>query len=166
METKVKRLNFGCGYDIFPDWTNVDRLDYSGNDIADILGEWNYIDYDYIFVNHVLHMFSYKELPVVLKRLYDTLKIGGTLRVIDFDPIKAFHAYERGDSKALVIPDSIEPTLDGKFNAYLTYYSTRLSILTAKGMAEKLERVGFNTNIIQTNNIKRATESYVVEGTK
>lgn len=165
----MKRLNFGCGYDIRKGWVNVDKVRHGDHDLYDILGKWPYPDgeFDQIYAGHVLHMFDYQELPVVLKKFYDMLKPNGYIDIVEFDPIKAFEAYKRGDAAALVIPDNVEPTLDGKFNAYLTWYSTRRTILTARGMAEKLGRAGFHTTYNENNKlVDRPAESYYVMGLK
>lgn len=166
----MNKLNFGCGYDIREGWVNVDRTFHGNHQRADILTNWPFLPekFDLILANHVLHMFGYKELPVVLQTLKNDLTAGGKLHIVDFDPIKAFEAYQRGDAKALIIPDNVEKTLDGKFSAYLTYYSTRKSIFTAKGMIEVLKKAGFSRAISKPvpEDYGRINESWFVEASK
>lgn len=140
------KLNFGCGYDLRPDWVNVDKADYGqpAECHFDILTDPWPFDYKFelIEANHVMHMFDYKELTVVLRKLVLHLAPGGFLRIIDFDPISAVEAYQRGDSEALIMPDKVAPTLDQKLGLYMSYYSTRKTITTAKGMAELATAAG------------------------
>lgn len=164
------RLNFGCGYDIKPDWVNVDKVRHGKHDVADILSRWPYSDnvFNEILTAHVLHMFDRQELRRVLEILHSNLKPGCPIYIEDFDPIKAFEAYQRGDAAALVIPDDVEPTLDGKFANYLSWYGTRHSLNTGRGMAELLMQVGFkNAAVVEPfEYATRPEESYYVMGVK
>lgn len=164
-----KKLNFGCGNDLLKGYINVDKVQHNDkHEVYDILMDWPYPaeEFDEILTEHTMHMFNYKHYPLVCNILWGNLKPGGLLHIIDFDPIKAFEAYQRGDSEALIIPDEVEPTLDGKFNAYLTWYSTRQSLFTAKGLAEKLESIGFEKVTYGTEfkkGEKRPNESFWVK---
>lgn len=159
------KMNFGCGYDIQKGWVNVDKVFHGEHERHDILADWPYPPawLDIIVANHVMHMFDYKEYDEVLKRLKNDLKPGGVLRIIDFDPILAFKAYQSGNAEALKIPDEVEPTIDGKFNAYLTWYGTRRTILTAEGVVERLERAGFKHAWIARNGVTAYTNPEIVE---
>jgi predicted SAM-dependent methyltransferase len=174
----MNKMNFGCGPDIHKGWLNVDKVLYGDHERHDILTDWPYMPghMDIIVANHVLHMFDYKEYMTVLTKLRNDLKKGGVLRIVEFDPLKAFDAYQRGDHAALIIPDEVEPTLDGKFNAYLTWYGTRHTILTAQGVIERLLKAGFSqANIVAYHETSkppaqeldsRPNESFFVEAVK
>ena len=94
------------------------------------------------------------------------------------DPIKAFEYYDSGDAESLVVPDEIEPTIDGKFCQYLTWYSTRKSICTSHYLQELLARAGFSHATIQSPSHticesldiveldSRPAESWIVEARK
>lgn len=174
-------LNFGCG-DVQPaGWVNLDMYEFGQPHVVDILDGLPFEDdhFDGIFTNHVLHVFTWDELGLsVLPELCRVLRPGGVLRVIEMDPVKAFHAYEAGDAEALMIPDAMEPTLDGKFCLYLTWYSTRQSIPTGPYLRKMMTIAGFSETAAAeygqtmsglpeiTAMDSRPAESYIVEGKK
>jgi ubiquinone/menaquinone biosynthesis C-methylase UbiE len=176
----MKRLNFGSAFDIHEGWVNLDKDDHGQDVIADVLEGLPFEDdyFDGVVANHVLHMFTWDELIDALTELARVLRSGGVLRVIDIDPIKAFHAYESGHASVLVIPDEVEPSIDGKFCKYLTWYGTRRNICTADFMCDILRRAGFVRTSVQSYGNTGSTisgipdldsrkdESYFVEATK
>lgn len=142
----MNKMNWGCGDKLPEGWVNVDHEDFGGNVISDIRTEnlpFPDNHFDFITAQHALSMLDYQTLPKALKELHRVLKSGGVLRIVDFDPVQAFRKYEEGDEKGLIIPDYVEPTIDGKFCAYLTWYGTRLSLLTEKAWIEKVNAAGF-----------------------
>jgi len=176
-----RMLNFGCG-DVQPaGWVNVDMYDFGQAHVTDVLDGLPFDDdhFDGIFANHVLHVFNWDELgESVLPELCRVLRPGGVLRVIEMDPVKAFRAFEAGDAEALVVPDEMEPTLDGKFCLYLTWYSTRQSIPTAPYLRKMMTLAGFSETAATepgqtmsgtpeiTELDDRAAESFFVEARK
>lgn len=154
----MNRLNFGCGYVQPVGWVSVDKLDYDQPSVhrVDILDEaaWNEFliktgGFDMIHTNHVLHMFDWQQLEeIVLPRLAAALNPGGILRAVDFDPETAFGNYRSRNAKALIIPDDVEPNLDGKFCKLLSWYGTRKSPCTATFMYALLLRSGFGEAIV------------------
>lgn len=177
----MRKLNFGCGHEQPEDWINVDKVNYGQGDVFDIIENWPYGNktFDVIVANHVLHMFTWRELTeVVLPRLRKCLVPGGVLRIIDMDPVIAFANYVKGEAKDLKIPDDVEPTIDGKFCQYLTWYGTRRNITTSEYLCELLRRVkfeeavrvGYKATRLSTLPITeldtREAESYYVEAMK
>lgn len=177
----MKILNFGCGYQINKKYINCDKLDYGQEDKIDILNNFSYEDSEFngIIVNHTMSMFSWQEIEeIVLPNFYRVLRPGGIIRIMDSDPIVAFKNYIDKNTESLIIPNSIEKSLDGKFCKYLNWYSTRKSLCTPEFMRELLERVGFGqTNItsFKTSSFNkrymleldnRPKESYYVEARK
>lgn len=52
-----RKLNVGCGRDVRPGWTNLDLVDYGGNEIADLNRyPWPFPEnhFDYILCSHIL----------------------------------------------------------------------------------------------------------------
>lgn len=175
----MKSLNFGCGLDVRDGWVNVDKIDYGQPDTCKVdftkLIEYSEFiinhgsDFDFILANHVLHMIKYVDWEQVVYSLSLLLKPGGKLMVVEFDPLKAYKNYLKRDGKALIIPDDVEPTIDGKFGRYLTYHSTRRMIITPIDMCQKLMLNGFSdARIIEPVDEKygRVNESFQVEATK
>lgn len=78
----MKKLNIGCGYDIKPDYINLDVVDYGGNIIHDMNSfpypfEDNY--FDEIYASHILeHLENFNK---VITELYRILKPNGILIV-------------------------------------------------------------------------------------
>jgi ubiquinone/menaquinone biosynthesis C-methylase UbiE len=141
----VLRLNFGSGYQFPEDWTNLDKLPYGQEYISDILSGLTFADgyFSYIVAHHVLQMFMYQDLKTVFDELYRVTAPRGVIRISVPDIIKAFHAYEAGNAKALLIPDSVETSLDAKFSAYLTWYGTNPTAFTFPYLRELLLRAGW-----------------------
>ena len=177
------KINWGCGDKLPVGWINIDHESFGNNIISDIKQEplpFEDGTVDLIVANHALSMLDYQKLPVALKEFNRVLKKDGVLRVIDFDPIQAFEKYIAKDEEGLIIPDYVESTIDCKFCAYLTWYGTRLSLLTPDAWLEKLAKADFfaietefgkttlNTpnSILATELDSRESESNFVEGLK
>src|SRR5687768_5180957 len=82
----MKKLNLGCGYVQPKGWANMDKLDYGQGErgVADVLQGIPAVDewFDFVLMNHTLQMFTYEELPVVLKEVKRVMKDGATLRIL------------------------------------------------------------------------------------
>lgn len=141
----IQRLNFGSGYQFPDNWTNLDKLPYGQEYVTDILAGLPFTDghFSYIVAHHVLQMFMYQDLKTVFDELYRVASPRGVIRISVPDIIKAFHAYEAGNAKALVIPDEVEHSLDAKFSAYLTWYGTNPTAFTFPYLRELLLRAGW-----------------------
>jgi len=78
----ARKLNVGCGVDIRAGWTNLDIVDYGGNQITDLNKyPWPFPDnhFDYILCSHILeHM---QNFHAVVTELYRILRPGGELDV-------------------------------------------------------------------------------------
>ena len=91
-QLKTIKLHLGCGDKHIKDFINIDVRHLSGVDmIEDIkqLNSFNNESIDLIYSSHVLEHFGRNEYKLVLKRWFDLLKIGGTLRIAvpDFEKV-------------------------------------------------------------------------------
>lgn len=86
------KLHLGCGDKIIKGFINVDFRKNEGVDVvADLsnLVEFDNESVELIYSSHVLEHFGRLEYKLILKKWYDLLKIGGTLRlaVPDFEKV-------------------------------------------------------------------------------
>ncbi len=169
----MNRLNFGSGYILPKDWTNVDKLDYGGNIVADVLEGLPFPDehFDFVLINHVLQMFGYEEIPRVLREIRRVMKKGATLRILTPDLERAIEAYEVGNRDYFPISDDLEPSLQGKFARYLMWHGDTHSAFGRNSMRDMLYRNGFIMSERRCNYGEcvldsRVNESLIVEATK
>lgn len=167
----MKRMNLGCGYDIKDGWVNTDavyRPEY--HDIVDIWNAtaglyWDYADFDFILINHVLCTMKPDDVMKVLKNCHEMLKPGGAIHIIDMDLLKVFHAYENGDSDSIPIETG---DIDSKLCYAISGYGTRLSLYTDRHLQNLLIDAGFRSavGLDISEHDTRPLESLIVEGTK
>lgn len=90
------KLHLGCGDKILEGFTNVDIRKKEGVDLVDDISSISGIkngSVELIYACHVLEHFGRYEYKKVLKRWYDVLETGGTLRLSVPDLKKVFHLY-------------------------------------------------------------------------
>lgn len=148
-------MNLGCGSDVREGWTNADYdTSYERASWEPEVVLWDFVDhrvpidwvndpFDLIVMNHSLQQTSHDQVPFVLERLLEILTPGGCLRVLVPDALAAFHAYESGYPLHFHVVDEHEPTLDGKFCAYLSQAGTARSFFTRKRLHELLFKAGY-----------------------
>lgn len=169
----MKRMNLGCASDYLEGWTNVDRLNFGNRDQEVIVWDatrkpfknMGFVDYDFILVNHVLCTMKSSEVDKVLDNIYEILKPGGKVQIIDLDLILAFAYYSQGAED--MIPASGE-SLDEKFVNHVSGFGTRNSLYTGPFLTELLERHGFKkVEILGFSEYDlRPNESLIVEAEK
>lgn len=167
----MKRMNLGCANDIKEGWINTDsvyRPEF--HDIVEIWDArhsiyWNYTDFDFILINHVLCTMPYNDVRLVLKNVYEMLKPGGTVQIVDMDMIKAIYAYQNKQENMFPIEGG---DIDWKFCMHVSGYSTRPSIFTPALMKHFLIEAGFNKFVIKSSSEydTRPDESFVIEAIK
>jgi predicted SAM-dependent methyltransferase len=78
----VRKLNVGCGTDIREGWTNLDLIDYGGNQMTDLNKyPWPFPEnhFDYILCSHILeHMQNFN---AVVNELFRIAKPGAEIEV-------------------------------------------------------------------------------------
>jgi predicted SAM-dependent methyltransferase len=95
------KLHLGCGNKILEGFINVDIRPNEGVDIIDNIGILESIEkesVEFIYCCHVLEHFGRFEYLEVLKRWYEVLLKGGTLRLSVPDLEKVFEQYKNGTS--------------------------------------------------------------------
>lgn len=148
----VPRLNAGCGSPPVQSWVNVDRAPRLGDGDfpcgtirADITERVPFDDgtFDYAVAHHVLEQITYENLVPALAELRRVLRDGGVLRLSVPSLLGAVRAHARGDADWFPAIVGDESSLDGRFCAYITWYSTARSVFTPSWLVELCERAGF-----------------------
>ena len=83
--TVLRRINVGCGFDIRPDYVNVDMNDFHGQDVvADIidLDGFPAQAFDEVFAKDVLEHFPWRLAEYAMRSWNRVLSPGGELRMI------------------------------------------------------------------------------------
>lgn len=131
------KINWGCG-SIQPDgWINVDNDPGFLSPFRD-MNSFN--DVDIIVAHCSLQMVEFNKIEEQLKEFYNHLKTGGALRISLPDiaeGAKQYFAYNID-----WFPNS-ENDIDDRFSAWLTWYSTTITLLTVPCLLNKLLTVGF-----------------------
>ena len=91
-QSEIIKLHLGCGDKHIKDFINIDVRHLEGVDMVDDIKELSSFtneSIDLIYSSHVLEHFGRNEYKLVLKRWFDLLKCGGTLRIAvpDFEKV-------------------------------------------------------------------------------
>lgn len=142
----MKKLNWGCG-SIQPEgWVNVDHSSEFYN-LPEPINQC-YVDtkgfpdneFDIIVAHASVQQVEWNKLVDQLREFRRLLKPGGVIRISLPDIEVGFAEYQRGNINWF--PNS-EQSLDDRFSAWLTWYSTTTTLLTRKALLNKLAEAGF-----------------------
>lgn len=167
------KINFGCGSIQPRDWINVDDSPEfnAKRDISDIEDD----SADMIVAHAVIQQLDWHGLVEWLIYLRRKLKIGAVLRISLPDIQRGFKALEEYDHEWF--PNN-EDDIHERFSAWLTWYSTSVTLLTPEALIDKLkeagfefvQRVGFKQSVFSDNEITeldtRENEFYFMEARK
>lgn len=160
------RLNLGCGGQIVDGWVNVDRAfdpalqtiavveqrEMRVLDIAEDTWPWSDETADVIVLHHVVDLLTVAQTRRVLERCFDTLTLGGVLRVSSADHERACRAAIDGDAEWFPEPihygaSTGRPTSTIDFvttvGHFITQGGARKQLLTVEGLAEMCKVAGF-----------------------
>lgn len=141
----VKRLHWGSGPQVADGWVNSDRDDYGQQHLGDIRDglPWDSGFFAYAVSHHALQMIAYTDVVAVLAELRRVLAPRGWLRLGVPDCVAAFRAWQAGRSSHFSVADEVEPHIDGKLCAYLSWYSTAQIHFTGPWLVDLCGRAGF-----------------------
>lgn len=184
----MRFMNFGCGsidaHGVTDDeWVNLEywaapggHVDYYIDFARETVADHVLDTFDGIISNHVLTQVSIPDVRAILRQLFRCLRPGGVLRIIDADPLWAFgRLLTGGDHQFPMLPQTM--SIHEQFCTWMTWHSTRRSVITRTLMWEMLEEAGFTpsatfhgatrSGIEQITALDdREDESYFLEGIK
>lgn len=162
----VVKANIGCGPDIKTDWINIDVVSRENVYQYDIL-EQEFADdfkeqFDFVLVNHTLCTMKDSWVHEALVNIYQTMKPGGKIHVIDMDILKVFKSYQEGRIQDIPIS---EGSIDDRLCLAISGYGTRPSLYTPLRMSKVLVEAGFHGPVVLDDSEydTRPNESLVVE---
>jgi len=180
-ESKLTRLNWGCGAHLAGGWINSDRKQEPGVDLVADIRRGLPLDsdsVDCVVSVHALPELAYPELVPALAELLRVLKPEGALRLVlpDFD--RAIDAYRAGDTGYFKVPADEARSIGARFLTHALWFGHSRSLFTLDFAEELLARAGFERieacpfkrtaspfgRIVELDN--RAEESFCVEARK
>jgi predicted SAM-dependent methyltransferase len=180
-QSRLTRLNWGCGDHVAAGWINSDVKDQPGVDlVADIrMGLPLQADsVDYAVSVHALPELPYPELLPALTELRRVLKPDGVLRLVLPDLDRAIDAHRRGEEDYFKVPPEDVRSASGRFIVHVLWYGYSRSLFTCEFTEELLANAGFERvhacsyrrtsgpfgRIVELDN--RPEESFYVEARK
>ena len=102
----MSKLHLGCGNKKIEGFTNIDIRPLDEVDLVDDISKLNNIDdhsVDLVYACHVLEHFGRHEYMGILKRWYEVIRNGGTLRlaVPDFEKVVEYYNKNKDISKLM-----------------------------------------------------------------
>jgi predicted SAM-dependent methyltransferase len=147
-ETKVRRLNWGCGSWAEPGWINSDISESPGVDIVCDIREGLPLEdesIEYAVSIHALPEIPYPQLLPTLQELRRVLEPGGILRLALPDIEKGFEAYRNGDRDYFLVPDDEWSSMGAKFIVQMIWYGYSRTLFTYEFAEELLQKAGFSS---------------------
>src|SRR6476469_7430783 len=123
--SEMRKLNFGAGSIMPPDWSNVDVEDF-GQEYVGSTELFANNTFDIAVAHCSLQITEFHDIEKILTELHRILKPGGVLRISLPDIVRGFQAYQAGDIDWL--PNG-ETDIDERFSAWLTWYSTTRTLM-------------------------------------
>lgn len=137
------RLNWGCGPVQPAGWLNVDcdpQWD-TWRTTVDLPAGCCQL----IVANHSLQMVPYHDLVPTLAELRRVTMPGGAIRILVPDAERAAWALVNHDDAWFrpMVADEVEPTVGGKYTAYIGWYGEARTQFTLEALATFLDRAGW-----------------------
>jgi predicted SAM-dependent methyltransferase len=180
-ESRLTRLNWGCGEHLAVGWINSDVKAEPGVDLIADVRRGLPLDsdsVDYAVSVHALPELAYPELVPALAELLRVIKPEGALRLVlpDFD--RSIDAYRGGDAGYFKVPPEEARSIGARFLVHALWFGHSRSLFTRDFAEELLARAGFERieacrfkrtaspfgRIVELDN--REQESFYVEARK
>jgi len=145
-ESRLTRLNWGCGEHVAAGWINSDVKDEPGVDLVADIRKGLPLEadsVDYAVSVHALPELTYPELVPALSELRRVLKPDGVLRLVLPDLDRAINAYRRGEEQYFKVSPEEVRSLSGRFIVHALWYGYSNSLFTSEFAQELLASAGF-----------------------
>lgn len=142
----IRRLNWACGPNPAPGWTNSDRIAGPGIELCCDVREGLPVPdarFDYAVSIHGLQDLPYLDVVPVLRELRRVLRPGGVLRLGLPDLDRSIEAYLRGDGSYFYIPDGEVRRPGAKLVVQAVWYGSTRTPFTWDLIAELCDKAGY-----------------------
>ncbi len=148
MSSSPRILNWGCGHQwqhAPKSWICSDREDFAQHHVGDLLDGLPYPDghFDGVVTHHALQVLDWHQLRSGLAELARVLRIGGWFRATVPDLMGGVAALGRNDRTWFPVNTADEPTVDGAFCTWATWFGENVTVFTPRRLTDLLERAGF-----------------------
>jgi SAM-dependent methyltransferase len=148
--TAPRVLNWGCGHQwqlCPPSWICSDVADYAQHHVGDILHDglpYPTGHFDAVVSHHALQALGWHGVRPALTELARVIRPGGYLRLTVPDLTAGLAALRAGERGWFPVNQVDEPTVDGAFCAWLTWFGTNRTVFTYPWLADLLRGAGFD----------------------
>lgn len=148
-------LNWGCGHQwsLCPStWICSDVLDWAQHHVGDILHDglpYPTGHFDAVVSHHALQALDWHGVRPALTELARVLRPEGVIRLTVPDLPAGIAALTGGDRGWFPVNQTDEPTVDGAFCAWATWFGTNRTVFTYPWLAGLLHQTGFD-NVTRT----------------
>jgi len=153
METKSVKINIGCGKANLQSWINLD-IEKGADIVLDLNQGLPFKDnsVQYLYSEHLLEHFSFREGQVLLKDCFRILSEGGIIRIAtpDLDHIIKKYSSDWKNQDWLLSPEySFIKTKGNMLNVVFSWWGHKF-LYNEEDLRIQLEDAGF-TNLVRTD---------------
>lgn len=150
MSDAPRVLNWGCGHQWGTgpaSWVSSDRDDWGQHHVGDILVDqlaYPTGHFDAVVSHHALQALDWHGIRPALRELARVTRPDGYLRMTVPDIVGGFDALGRGDRSYFPVNEDDEPSVDGAFCAWATWFGTNLTVFTRPWLTVLLAETGWD----------------------